>query len=303
MKSLLRYLLRLWAKIGVAPGILHQWVDQYSQTLHVPNLKRSVIGKNVIQCNLKDHVQSRIYFLGAYEPIEAFLFMELIKPDMHIIDAGANIGFYSLIASSKLSERGKVFSFEPVPSNYEQLEYNIKKSNNSKIEVIKMGLWNKEDTLKFSLDETHSDNHGSFTAGKVTNSSQYFECPVNSLDSLLDNETIPKVDLIKMDIEGSELFALQGAIKSIESYKPTILMEINKFACNSFGYSSTEIDSLLLPLGYKIFKVESLPENSGYMDSTESITQSNVFYISPKDQQRFKDQWDYKKIKKMFASY
>ncbi|MCJ8277115.1 MAG: FkbM family methyltransferase [Bdellovibrionales bacterium] len=131
MKSLVRKLLRLWAKTGVAPGLLHQYVDQKSSSLHEKPLLKKVYGNNKILCDLRDHVQSRIYFMGAYEPIEAYLFMDLIKPDMHIVDAGANIGFYSLLAASKVSDRGHVFSFEPIPSNYEQFESNILKHDHN----------------------------------------------------------------------------------------------------------------------------------------------------------------------------
>lgn len=298
----IRQFLRWWAKKGIAPGILHQIVDQHAAKLHTKPLLRQISGRNYLFCDLRDHVESRIYFFGAYEPIEAFLFCSLVQPDMHIVDAGANIGFYSLLLSSKLSDRGRVFAFEPVPVNLEKLKSNIAQSGRTKIDVIENGLWDKEDTLKFSLDSAHGDNAGSYTAGKTDEEGIAFECPVRSMDSYLDDGTIPKVDLIKMDIEGAELFALKGAAQVLDLYQPTILMEINQQACARFGYRSEEIDNILLPKGYKIFRIESLPQNSGFIESTKNIIQSNVLFLSPKDLDRFQPSWDYKKVKRAFAN-
>lgn len=300
-KKIFRSFLYQWAQIGIAPGYLHQIVDQYANQLHSHNLKRSIRGQSIIDCDLRDHVQSRIYFFGAYEPIEAYLFCQLIKPGMTIIDAGANIGFYSLLASSYLGEKGKVFAFEPVPANYKKLESNIEQSQKKNIEVIKMGLWHKLDTLTFSLSDDMQDNQGSFTASETNSSGEKFSCPVVTLDQLVAEERIPQVDLIKMDIEGAELFALQGAQNTIEKYQPSFLMEINQEACDAFSYPSQAIDELLLPLGYKIFRVSSLPENSGFVESTKDISRANVFFLNQEDQKRFLKNWNYKEIKKYFS--
>ena len=300
-KNIIRKFLRLWARIGVAPGYLHQIVDRYSTWLYTKPLTRKIAGGGKILCDLRDHVESRIYFFGAYEPIEAYLFCQLIRPDMHIVDAGANIGFYSLLASSRLSTRGKVFSFEPIPSNIEKLKLNIQRSHKPKIKVIEKGLWNKKEVIKFSLAQEFIGNEGSYSASRTKGAKHSFNCPVEPLDAFIDSEEIPKVDLIKMDIEGAELFALKGAKNLIQNQLPSILIEINQDACKKFNYNTEKIDKFLLPLGYKIFRIESLPSLSGYIESTSNLKQSNVFFVSPKDQSRFKCDWNYKKIKKEFA--
>ena len=287
--------------MGMAPGYLHQIVDKYAGQLHTKSLPRKIRGESSITCDLRDHVQSRIYFFGAYEPIEAYLFCKLIRPNMHIIDAGANIGFYSLLASSYLSQEGQVFAFEPVPKNYEKLDKNIQQSQKHNIQVIKKGLWHEEDTLTFSLSDDMQDNIGSFTASKTSSSSHQFQCPVTTLDKLVEEKTIPKVDLMKMDIEGSELFALQGAKSTLETHKPSILMEINQEASQGFNYGPEAIEDILMPLGYKIFKVSSLSHDSGFVKTTKDIQRANVFFLNPEDQARLPTKWDYKAIKSYFA--
>ncbi len=301
IRNFTRKSLQQWAKTGRAPGYLHQVVDRYSPHLSAPNLVRRVYQNKKIACNLSDHVQSRIYFFGAYEPIEAFLFTSLIKPDSHIVDAGANIGFYSLVSESFLGQQGMIYAFEPVPHNYNQLLKNIELSQSSNIKVFKKGLWNKTEVLEFSLDAEMENNAGSFTLGNVQNAREKVKCEVTTLDSLVQEKQISKVDLIKMDIEGAELMAIEGAQQTIDQFRPSVLMEINQGACQRMNYSSSKIDKIFLQKGYKIFLVNTLPENSGFIESTEKLTQSNVFYISPNDQTRFHQQWDPRKVRKMFA--
>lgn len=302
MKWILRKFFLVWAKTGIAPGLLHKYVDQYSSALASKPLERRLAGNNTMLCDLEDHVQSRIFFLGAYEPIEVYLFSHLVKPGMHIVDAGANVGFYSLQAASKLAGQGKVYAFEPVPSNFKKLQNNVDKSSRTEIEIIKEGLWHKEEDLEFSLAEDQANNHGSFTVGDNHSSSSTFQCHVNTLDSHTQNR-IPKVDLIKMDIEGAEFFALQGAEQSLKRFLPTILIEINQSACEKLGYKSQKIDELLLPLGYKIFRVNSTPDQSGFIDNTQDIGQGNVFFVSPKHLNSFLTHWDYRSIRKYYASF
>jgi FkbM family methyltransferase len=297
-----RKALQFWAQMGRAPGILHQVVDQHSRKFAEKDpLVRQVYQGNKILCNLNDHVQSRIYFFGAYEPIEAHLFLNLIEPESHVVDAGANIGFYSLLAASQVGERGQVHSFEPVPFNYNQLLKNIEMSQKQNITVHKLGLWNQDETLTFSLDQSMNNNHGSFTAGPVGQTHNQVECPVTRLDRLLQEGTIKKVDLVKMDIEGAELMALQGALNTIDQFESSFLMEINQGACQAMGYESTQIDEIFLKRGYKIFLVNTRPEDSGFIKSTQDIRQSNVFYISPKDMGRFTTTWNPRQVRRKFA--
>ena len=69
-----------------------------------------------MHCDLRQHVDRHIYYLGAYEPVESYLFTRLLQPGMTVIDAGANIGQYTLLAATAVGSRGTVHCFEPVPA-------------------------------------------------------------------------------------------------------------------------------------------------------------------------------------------
>src|SRR5205085_1504296 len=70
-------------------------------------------------------VQRHIYFQGVYEPVEAYLFSRLAAPGMTVVDAGANVGQYTLIASARVGPSGAVHSFEPVPETYRVLAEHV----------------------------------------------------------------------------------------------------------------------------------------------------------------------------------
>lgn len=299
MNSLYIIFFRIWAWVGFLPGLMHKYLDK--NLFRFKNVKkiRKIVGDNQIECELSDHVQGRIYFMGIYEPIESYLFSQLIENNSIVIDAGANIGSYSLLSASKAKH---VYSFEPIKENLEKLKKNIFLSKKINITVINKGLWSKNDVLKFSIDATINQyNAGTYTAQESKNSSINIECPVTTLDAYISENNVSKVDYIKMDIEGSELFALQGAQNTIKKFKPTILLEINKKACESFGYPCQNIYDFLSQWDYKAFRIESLPENSGFISDFSNIVQANIIFLNEKDISRFSINWNYKKIKSYFV--
>lgn len=295
------YFFKFWSKTGLAPGIFHKQLDSLLPRLKNITKLRKIKGDNVIACRLSDHIQGRIYFMGAYEPIETYVFTNLIEPNAVIIDAGANIGSYSLFCSSKASS-GHVYSFEPIEINIKQIKENIRLSNKKNITVVEKGLWNKNETLTFSIEKSSENNLGTFTASSLKNSDMEIKCKVVTLDSFVDENNIKRLDYIKMDIEGAELFALKGALSTVKKFRPTILMEINKVACERFNYKCQDLFEILKEFNYKVFKIESLPANSGFISDFSDIIQANVLFLNEKDQKKLNVNWDYKSVKKYYAN-
>ncbi len=300
MKNTLIFIFRLWARTGVALGWLYEYVDKYAYLFRNKKRFTQILGDTQLECDLHDHIQRQIYFFGAYEPIESFLLHNLLEENDVVVDAGANIGFYTLLMAQKVKS-GKVFGFEPVPKNFATLKHNISLSPHiHKIQLQNNGLWHEKDLLQFSLDESMEDNVGSFTAGKVEHALHRESCAVFPLDEFC--ESFAKLDFIKMDIEGAELSALKGAQKTIERLRPQFMIEINRKACERFGYSPDEIFLFFKKLGYQFFQVGDVAERSRWIDSFSHIEQANVFVVNEKRQQKILLQWDSKEIKKHFIS-
>ncbi|MBY0383837.1 FkbM family methyltransferase [bacterium] len=291
-------ILRLWAQTGLALGWLYKIVDSHSAQFKNIKLKTKILGTTNIDCHLQDHIQRQIYFFGAYEPIESYLLKSLLEPDDVVVDAGANIGFYTMLISSSLKQ-GRVISFEPVPRNFEILKHNISLSPQSKyIEIHNKGLWFKKDQLEFSLETSMEDNIGSYTAGKVSTSLAQHRCEVIPLDDLF--QSINRLDFVKMDIEGAELSALRGGRAIIEKFRPQFLIEINRKACERFNYDPNEIAQFFKTLNYSFYRIGDISTRSEWIDDFSKIEQANVFVLNEKRKHKLLKNWDSKKIKKYF---
>ncbi len=304
-----RKLLDIWGFIGIAPGWRYQTFEKFGQDLASSSPLSSFLPNHChISCYLADHVQRQIYFMGVYEPVESYLFTHLLKPGMTVIDAGANIGQYTLLASTIVGTEGAVHSFEPVPDTFVQISTNVKVNQLSNVYLNQAALWNESTTLKLSLSDEMKDNIGSYSVG-VKNQATTVESVSVRLDDYIVSKKIKRVDLIKMDIEGAEFSALTGMQEVLERERPILLIELNRLALQRVGYTPESIWNLLVNkfdyLGYLI-EIDSCKKIS----DTSEIQQKNILFVHKSKIPDFiKDGWDLKYIlrwarsgKKLFSA-
>lgn len=136
---------------------------------------------------------------------EIELLKKLIKPGYHILDIGANIGFYAKIISDITGEKGQVYCFEPDKTNYKYLEKNT--SNYKNIKLFNLAVSDKAEVIKVYRSKLLNVDHRTYP---VNNYDSVEEINANSIDELIKNKTIEKVDFIKIDIQGFELTAFKG---------------------------------------------------------------------------------------------
>jgi FkbM family methyltransferase len=159
--------------------------------------------------------QRHACWLGIYERVLQAEMTRELKPGGVFYDVGANVGFYSLLGSA-LIEPGRVFAFEPLPSNVAYLKRHLKLNKITNVEVLEIAISDKIGELPFLEEETRAMGrlgHG----GK-----RLVWC--STLDSLLQEQRIPPPDFIKMDIEGAELHALNGAKDIFRKYRPILFL-------------------------------------------------------------------------------
>lgn len=145
---------------------------------------------------------------GAYEPHTVKLVKEHVKEGMVCIDAGASIGYFTLLLARQAGETGKVYSFEPTENQFPYLTKNIEINGyNERVEALNLGLWNEDARISVNGNAGGRDNV-----------------------HVMVGDTIIKepVDFIKMDIDGSEPKALQGMIEIIER-SPNLKMVIEYY--------------------------------------------------------------------------
>ncbi len=152
------------------------------------------------------------HFEGPYEKGQ----VQLNEGDI-VIDAGANIGLFSLLASKKIGNKGKVLAFEPINEAKELLQQNIQENNLQNILIAPYALGDENKRVTFSLDEGLLGSSSVFKKGSKTEDVNQV-----TLDEYIDANNIQKIDFIKADIEGAERDFLKGAKKTIKKFKPKL---------------------------------------------------------------------------------
>jgi FkbM family methyltransferase len=194
-----------------------------------------------------------LYWTGFHEFREMFFLHRFLKPAMTFVDVGANQGEYSLFAAKRLSN-GKVIAFEPLASIRKVFEENIKLNGFINIQVFDCGLSDKSGALDFHEIEGPDEGLGTLYLGDKK-SKAIINIQLRSLDQIADEHSIGKIDFIKMDIEGGELNALKGSIKTIEKYRPVIMIEINESTYQAAGYSTQDIINFFTAIKYEPYEI------------------------------------------------
>jgi FkbM family methyltransferase len=188
------------------------------------------------------------YFMGDYEKEVVDVFYEYAKKSKVIYDIGANIGYYTLIAAKANKDSAKVYAFEPFPENVAALKRNIEVNNQNNVKVLDIAISNSTGMASFS----DSDNNVANTLcedSPTFKENKSIKVRTSTIDELVHNKTIEVPDLVKMDVEGTELEALTGAKNTLKEHHPVIFLSTHN--CHVPGIHKKCID-FLADIGYRI---------------------------------------------------
>jgi FkbM family methyltransferase len=142
-----------------------------------------------------------------------------LKPGEVVVEAGAYIGFYVLKASELVGESGKVIAIEAVPENYEIIKRNVEANHLKNVILINKAVWNTSTKIKFYRE---GKQIGSITQ-EVVATDNFIEVQADTIDDMLKENGISKIDFIRIQLNGVELEALEG-MSQILSDKPKVLV-------------------------------------------------------------------------------
>ena len=294
-RPFLRLVLILWAKSNKAPGYLYECMEEAGPLMTSGKPLRGTLPNRFhVDCDLLDHVQRHIYFLGAYEPVESYIFSLMLNPGFTVMDIGANIGQYSLLASKLVGETGQVFAFEPVPKNYNQFMKHVLMNDIKNIIGNRMAVWNENTTVSLGLHQPEDlkENAGSFAIGGQLG---HVTAPAIVLDDFVNKNEIKRIDFIKMDIEGAEGFAIKGMMKTLDRFKPAILMEVNREACSHMNYSPQLFwDLLVKEIGYKAWAIGDDSLKWTNIENGEDIERANILFVYGELPEILRKDWNLK---------
>jgi FkbM family methyltransferase len=231
---------------------LHYFFSKlFPSNTHYPKYTYRTVSRNGIKYHLdiSDYQEYLIYFDLKEDSSEPFLEYAPLKEGV-FIDIGANIGQTSMNLSKKLGKIAhKIYAFEPIPSTYEKLKYNILLNNFSSIEIFNIALGNEEDIMKMEMSCPTNSGGFKMTPKNSIIENEWVQVLQKKLDDFykLDNP----IQFIKIDVEGYEIEVLKGAEQIIKKYTPVMVIELNDLNQKRQNSSAKELVSYVKELGYK----------------------------------------------------
>jgi FkbM family methyltransferase len=194
---------------------------------------------------------------GFYSKEDALL-ERYLRPGDVFVDVGANVGGFTLKASSIVGERGTVFSIEAHPKTIRYLRGNLELNSAKNVRVFQTAVGDRKGVVHFTTQRCDDANHVSESGVEV---------PICTLDSLIPD--VP-VRLLKIDVEGFELFVLRGAERVLKQTDLIYFESYDQFF-SRFGCSVADIVAFLAERGFELNRPKThrslLPENILAMSS------------------------------------
>ena len=148
-----------------------------------------------------------------------------LKSDSTVIDVGANIGV-TTVAAARCVTKGRVLSIEPSPKAFGYLEKCISKNALANVTILNVGAGATEGKMTFVESEFLAGSYVALDAREESTSS----VQILTLDSIVKDQNLQNIGLIKIDVEGFELDVLLGSTEIISRFQPRFVMEFNSFA-------------------------------------------------------------------------
>jgi len=201
-------------------------------------------------------IDTGVYLLAPFEPYTTELFKQAIKPGSKILDIGAQFGYFSLIAAKQAGQEGRVYAFEPAPANFQLLNRNIQMNGYTDIILaVQKGVGNRHTKEPLYLYEGCDSPGMHCHTQRSLKETISIECV--TIDEFLGGSP---VDVVKMDIEGNEPYALEGMKQTVlKNHNIIMFIEVNPILLSRAGVKPEDFLGQLESLG---FDVQLIDEHS-----------------------------------------
>ncbi len=199
---------------------------------------------------------------GEFEPAETAWFCERLKPGDRVVDIGANIGYFTVLAGRRVGPSGRVYAFEPVPHVRNLLARSVAENRlEDRTEISSLAIGDKAGHARIvtlPLDAGAVNSGGSYlTAGEVPVRHLGIDVTLAPLDSLTFPE---RVRVMKVDVEGAEPLVFKGAAAFLRDHRPSILCEVNPHQLlRTANATPDDLRRLLTRAGYLVERLDGTP--------------------------------------------
>lgn len=249
----------LWAKQQVqVNGERYRFVTAHG--FEIPPFKFAV------HADSDRFISTGIAQTGVWEPFETRIFSRLCRPGDTVLDLGANIGWYSVLAAKLLGSTGSVLAFEPDATNARLLEINAAISDqHGIIQIFRTAVGDRETEALFYKSDFNLGDHRLFSDGS---SREAQLVPVTRLDTVFSGRQHKLPDVVKSDTQGSEAKILKGAESLFsKGWRPIMILEFWPFGLTQSADDPMTLWRRAIELGYTVFEISE--GNQSLMDIDE----------------------------------
>ena len=241
-------------------------------------LKETKLGYR-IWCSLDDRAICRPILVDSYEKAETLFVEKLVKPGDTVVDAGANVGYFSLLLAFLVGESGRVEAFEPIQYLADALQASI----------VENGFEARITLHRYALDEStgdalirHAPQTANFGGAHLVASTPV---PAYHKDEIIKavrlDELLPRQEcrFIKLDVEGAEPRVIRGAIGVLETSHPVVMSELHNEQLRAVsGINATSFISQMRTLHYRCRSIDQSGVRDGVIYEYERSEPINVVF-------------------------
>jgi FkbM family methyltransferase len=276
-----RWALRSYLKsVGHVPERFEWLVDGLKRDLPVPWAERLIPldGGGQLYIDGRSAIGREIYYAGSYEPLVAGALKRWLTPGMTFLDAGANIGEFSVRASRLVGPSGHVHAFEASPTTFADLSRNLAVNRVTNVTANQMALTSTSGPIEFFMSRGIASGSSSLRPAHDYSGSTV-SVPGITLDDYCAQAGISRVDFIKMDIEGAELEAFRGATRLLSSPDaPVMVFEHHAVVAKRFGVGKEDVQAFLGQFGYRLTRLGS---SAGSPARDDANIPQNILALPP----------------------
>ena len=265
------------SRLGVRKALLRFGAHWYPA--HEPHVVQTTVRGVKLLVFANEDVGRRLVFLRQYEPDDADFLASLVRPADVCFDIGGNTGLYAMLMAKRATD-GEVHAFEPVPLNRHLLASGALLNGFKHIVVNECAVGAEDGEMSFSeaVDGAYSSL---VPVGRKSERSALL-VKVRSLDSYVAEKEMPRVDVMKVDVEGAEPLVLQGAaglFGASERRPRAIMLELLDINLSTYGTNVMEIVERMRGFSYHPY-VAATGEGVRAFSASDCNRVTNIFFLT-----------------------
>ncbi len=283
LTTMLAYVVRKTRNHTLRRYLIESVFERYFAWRTLEVTSRTAFG-SAMRLTLPDSVQTRILMTGLWEPTISALVSNALRPGDVFIDIGANIGYYTLLASSMVGRSGRVYAFEASPSIFARLQENVTLNHCANTVIQNVAISNVRGTCAIWQAPKGNLGHSTIIDAVAHLEGHKHEAfvPCDCVDSLVPLRDLLSARFVKIDVEGAERLAVEGIQSHLTnfSHRTEWLIELSPEFSPGGAADISWVFDVFVAAGYHAYRIENKyqPLSEASMHIGERITR---LYVGP----------------------